>query len=287
MGNADAISRLPLEAGSDDNPDPNPPEVLLLEAVQDAPMRAEQIAIETEKDAILGKVLNWTEKGWPESAIKDQSFQPFQVRWNELSLLKGCILCGNRVVIPPTLQASVMSTLHAGHVGIVRTKALARSYVWRPGIDSDIENTVSSCWSCQMTRNMPPREAPHPWIPPSRPWSRVHLDYAGPFYGRNFLVGVDTYTRWPEVTQVSSLSATELIKHLRRMFATHGLPEVIVTDNGTSFASAEMRGFTKLNGIQHVFTPVYHPASNGSAERMVQTVKSGLSRLQGSDWEWG
>ncbi|XP_064482889.1 uncharacterized protein K02A2.6-like [Ornithodoros turicata] len=132
---------------------------------------------------------------------------------------------------------------------------------------------------------MPPREAPHPWIPPSRPWSRVHLDYAGPFYGPNFLMGVDTYSRWPEVTQMSSLSATELIKHLRRMFATHGLPEVIVTDNGTRFASAEMREFTKLNGIKHVFTPVYHPASNGSAERMVQTVKSGLSRLQGSDWE--
>ncbi|XP_064472917.1 uncharacterized protein K02A2.6-like [Ornithodoros turicata] len=132
---------------------------------------------------------------------------------------------------------------------------------------------------------MPPREAPHPWMPPSRPWSRVHLDYAGPFYGRNFLVGVDTYSRWPEVTQVSSLSATELIKHLQRMFATHGLPEVIVTDNGTTFASAEMREFMKLNGIQHVFTPVYHPAFNGSAERMVQTVKSGLSRLQGSDWE--
>ncbi|XP_064488490.1 uncharacterized protein K02A2.6-like [Ornithodoros turicata] len=285
MGNADVISRLPLEAGSDDNPDPNPPEVLLLEAVQDAPIRAEQIALETEKDAIHGKVLNWTEKGWPESAINDQSFQPFQVRRNELSLMKGCILWGNRVVIPPTLQASVMSALHAGHAGIMRTKALARSYVWWPGIDSDIENTVSRCRSRQMTRNMPPREAPHPWIPPSRPWSRDHLDYAGPFYGRNFLVGVDTYSRWPEVTQVSSLSATELIKHLRRMFATHGLPEVIVTDNGTSLASAEMREFTKLNGIQHVFTPVYHPASNGSAERMVQTVKSGLSRLQRSDWE--
>lgn len=60
---------------------------------------------------------------------------------------------------------------------------------------------------------------------------------------------------------------------------------MIVTDNGTSFKSAELREFTRLNGIQHIFTPAYHLASNGSAERMVQTVKTGLSRLQGSDWE--
>lgn len=75
------------------------------------------------------------------------------------------------------------------------------------------------------------------------------------------------------------------IVHMRRMFAQHGLPESLVTDNGTQFVSEEMETFLANNGIQHVQTPPKHPSSNGLAERAVQTVKAGLKKMQGSNLE--
>ena len=57
------------------------------------------------------------------------------------------------------------------------------------------------------------------------------------------------------------------------MFATHGLPETVVSDNGTAFTSAEFRTFLKKNGIKQITFAPYHPATNGLAERAVQTQK--------------
>ena len=63
------------------------------------------------------------------------------------------------------------------------------------------------------------------------------------------------------------------------MFATHGLPKVVVSDNGSLFTSSEFQQFMPTNGIQHIRTAPYHPASNRLAERALQTVKKGLRKL--------
>lgn len=71
------------------------------------------------------------------------------------------------------------------------------------------------------------------------------------------------------------------ISKLRTLFATHGLPEQIVSDNGAGFWSAEFHHFTAQNGIKHIFTSPYHPSSNGLAERAVQIFKNTVSKLEG------
>ena len=78
---------------------------------------------------------------------------------------------------------------------------------------------------------------------------------------------------------VYSVTSTSTIQELRSVFATHGLPEIIVSDNGTAFTSNEFQEFTSKNGIRHIKTAPYHPASNGLAERAVQTFKVGLKKL--------
>ena len=125
---------------------------------------------------------------------------------------------------------------------------------------------------------MPPVTLMHPWEWPSRPWARVHIDHASPFLGKQFLVLIDAYSKWLEVTPVSSTSSTVTISCLQSIFATHGIPEVLVSDNGTSFTSAEFAEFTKRNGIRHITTAPYHPSSNGLAERAVQTFKAGMKK---------
>ena len=73
------------------------------------------------------------------------------------------------------------------------------------------------------------------------------------------------------------------MEELRPLFAKFGIPETIVTDNGTCFVSAEFESFLAFNGIKHLTSAPYHPASNGLAERAVQIVKKGLKKTtQGS-----
>ena len=118
-----------------------------------------------------------------------------------------------------------------------------------------------------------------PWFFPSRPWQRLHLDYAGPLEGgRWLLIVVDSHSKWLDVHVTTSTSAAVTIEKLRQSFATFGLPRVLVTDNATCFTSDKFSSFTKGNGIKHLFSPPYHPASNGQAESLIKVVKHALKR---------
>ena len=78
---------------------------------------------------------------------------------------------------------------------------------------------------------------------------------------------VDAYSRWLEVKGMKGTTNGKTIEKLRIIFATHGFPQVIVSDNASNFASEEFKVFLKYNGIKYIFTPPYHPNSNGLAER--------------------
>ena len=210
----------------------------------------------------------------------DEQFQPYVRRKDELSTEGGCVLWGSRVVLPLRGRRRALDLLHELHPGIVQMKLLARGFMWWPGMDKEIESSVKQCPTCQSTRKMPPTAPFHPWARPSKPWSRVHVDYAGPFKGKMFLLVVDAYSKWLEVHATTSSTSTITIELLRKLFASLGLPEVVVSDNGTTFTSQEFADFMKNNGIRHVRSPPYHPSSNGLAERAVQTLKEGLRKVQ-------
>jgi len=94
-----------------------------------------------------------------------------------------------------------------------------------------------------------------------------------------FLVVVDTHSKWIEVSMVNSAISAITIKKLRSMFATHALPRVVGSDNGSTFTSCEFEEFMIKKGIRHIRTAPYHPAFNGLAKRAVQTLKEGLKKF--------
>lgn len=274
-GNADVLSRLPLPEAPASIPIPGET-VLLVDTLQSSIVTVRQIRTWTERDPVLSKVRDCILRGWTHSS--DPQLKPYQQRKTELSVHDGCVLWGSRVVVPPAGRTKVVEELHEGHQGTSRMKSLARSFVWWPLMDRDLEEKAKSCFTCQQTRHLPPPAPLHPWEWPQRPWARLHADYAGPFLGKMFLIVVDAYSKWLEVKPVSSATSATTIEQLRAIFATHGLPEMLVTDNGSIFTSAEFQQFTKLNGIRHTKSAPYHPASNGLAERAVQTFKESMKK---------
>ena len=89
------------------------------------------------------------------------------------------------------------------------------------------------------------------------------------------------YSKWLDAYIIPSITSAKTIELLRVVFATHGLPQTIVTDNGPSFVSQEFAKFMSLNGIKHIKSAPYHPSTNGQAERSVQTLKKGLKHVKG------
>ena len=275
--NADALSRLPLPVWPAKVPE-EPELVMLAEHLVESPITARDIRIWTQRDKKLARVLQHIQQGWPNCG--DADLEPFSSRRLELSSYEGCILWGTRVVVPQPGREAVLQELHEGHPGITRMKALARMYVWWPGITADIEQSVRLCSECQNVQSSPPPAPLHPWKWPTRPWARLHLDFAGPVEGKNILIVVDAHSKWVEAVCTSSVSSSCVIEELRTLFARFGLPEMVVTDNGTCFVSREFEDFLRKNGVKHTTTAPYHPSSNGMAERAVQVIKRGLKKVR-------
>ncbi|XP_043197488.1 uncharacterized protein K02A2.6-like [Amphibalanus amphitrite] len=274
--NSDGLSRNPLPLEDDATP-PVPAEtVMMLETLEKTLLKSEQIRKYTATDPVLSKVMTHVAQGWPDK-VEDQ-LKSFQNRKTELSLEMGCLLWGNRVVVPEKLQGRLLRLLHDGHPGIGAMKATARSTVWWPAMNNAIENTVKCCERCQQHRSSAPPVEMRPWRIEDRPWTRLHLDYAGPIEGKWLLIVVDSTSKWIDAHVTSTPSATATISKLRVTFATHGLPSVVVTDNGTAFTSGEFAAFLRANGVRHLRTPAYHPSSNGQAEAAVKVVKEGLKK---------
>jgi len=133
------------------------------------------------------------------------------------------------------VNSGLPQELHQDHPGASQMKGSVRSYFWWTGLDKEIENLSKSCVACQSVRHAPPTAPLHPWVWPSRPWQRIHVDFTGPFLGKSFLVVEDAHSKWPEVFEMSSTTSLKTIATLRHLFAAYGLPEQLVSDNGPQF----------------------------------------------------
>ncbi|CAH8565704.1 unnamed protein product [Dicrocoelium dendriticum] len=271
---ADALSRLPQIDQQGERTDAPYEFVQLLQHLNTTPISGDMVRKATDRDPVLSTVKRMLLRGWGSRAPGD--LRPFFNCRFELSLHEGCILRGSRIVIPLTLRSAVLKELHDAHPGIVRMKALARSYCWWPAIDRDIEALLSTCNTCQKYQRDNPTGPIHPWQLPDSPWERVHADYFGPIEGKMLLLLVDAYSKWIDVHVVANATAEATINGVRSSLSTHGIPKTLVTDNGPQFTSAAFKEYLQSNGVHHMTSAPYHPASNGLAERAVQTVKAGL-----------
>ena len=248
--------------------------VHLPETINISPVDDSKIKLWTARDPVVSQVLQFVLQGWP-SEVEEETPKPYFIRREELSVHASCLLWGSRIIVPPQGREEVLNILHDTYPGIVKMKSLARSYVWWPKMDTNLEEKVKSCATCQRHRKTPPCSALHHWEWPGRPWSRVHVDYAGPFMGKMFLLTIDAHSKWMDIHCVKSATSSLTIDTMKSTFASHSLPEILVSDNGSNFVSSELKSFLQKNGMKHITSAPYHPRTNGLVARMVQTFKQG------------
>jgi transposase InsO family protein len=285
FGHADVLSRLIAEQKSEHD-DLVIAEVtinrLFVQQVDATlPVTFAEIVEATEEDQVLPSVIQYVSSGWPSQAAITKSLLPlaafFKCR-ESLSLVDGALTYMDRIVIPPLLQHRILKQLHTAHPGMTRMKALARCYVYWPGIDTDIVRLVRSCGQCQSAAKMPVKTDLVSWPTPRAPWERVHIDFAGPVSGSMFLILVDAFSKWPEVYRMSSTTTEATIKVLFEVISRFGNMKTLVSDNGPQFTSQLFASFCGGEDINHIRTAPYHPQSNGQCERFVDTFKTAIKK---------
>jgi len=281
-GNEDALPRLPLPDSATTDPGTN---VKVLQVISENPLTSKQVRFSTARDKVFSQVIRFVNQGWPsKSSQLPDDLKPYSPHQHDFLIEQGILMWGLRVVVPASLQTSVLNQLHETHPGIVRMNSMTRQYVWWPGIDGDIESSVKSCVNCAQSRDNPSVAPLHPWSFPKKPWQRLHVDLAGPFLNNMWLIVVDAYSKWPEVFQLGKdTTSAKVIQCVRETFSRFGLPNTIVSDNGPQFVSHEFEKFCRDNGVRHSTSSAYHPRSNGEAERFVRTFKNGMRASEKSD----
>ena len=272
--NADSLSRLPLpsQRTAVDTPDK-----LHINMLQELPIHHKEVRCRTQQNAVLSRVYTSVQTGkWAET---DHEFVLYYRRRTDLSTQLGCLLWRARVAIPPSQCAAVLEEIHKTHAGIVRSKALARSYFWWPNLDNDIEQIIKSCLKCVTYIKNPPEVQLQSWNVTESPWERVHIDYAGPLQGHLFLIIVDSKSKWLEAEIVESTDNKTTIAKLQSCFARHGIPKYLVSDNAAGFTSQPFATFLSRIGTKHIKSTPHHPKTNGLAEKMVHFVKTSMKAL--------
>ena len=165
---------------------------------------------------------------------------------------------------------------------------MLREKIWFPNIDQQVKKTLDGCIPCQAVGKPPSPEPLGTTKMPEGPWEVVHTDFYGPLpTGEYLLVVIDQYSRFPEVEIVRSTKASTVIPKLDKIFATHGLPTVIKSDNGPPYISQEYRRYLEALDIRPEFSTPHWLQGNVEAERFMQPLGKALktAQIQGPLWQ--
>ena len=272
---ADFPSRFPTHAKQselDELEEKNSTTINCLEDQQ--PIKFSVISDQSRQDKVILELKDAIISG---KGFDSLSLQPYKALKESLSIVHDVILYDGRIVIPQVLQQKVVDMLHDQHLGVVRMKQLGRKYFFWPGMPTLLEKKARSCEICKTYNPDTASKLFVPWPEPKSPFERVHVDF---FHldSRTFLILIDAFSRWVEVTHMRKTDAVSVIYALSIIFTRFGEPRLIVSDNGPPFNSKEFEQFCKDQQIELLHSPPYNPQSNGSAERWVRTVKEMMKK---------
>ena len=245
-----------------------------------APDDIERLRYASAQDVAIQDLCRVIQRGWPSSkaGLPDAARPYFDCR-DEMTVQDKLVFKGPAVIIPAVLRAEMMAKCHATHIGIEGCIRRARESMYWPRMSSELKEYISKCDICLAHQSSPPKETiwQHEII--ARPWAKVGADLCD-CNGRTLLVMCDYFSGFIEVERLQSTTTSAVSMVLKIMFARYGIPNVLVTDNGPQFASAEFAAFATMWGFEHVTSSPRYPQSNGKAENAVKTIKRLFGKCQ-------
>ena len=202
--------------------------------VQDLPVsdsRLSQLQSTTTTDLCMQKLHHYIISSWP--AKINSVPLPLRSFWKlkaDLHSAEGLILLNNRIVIPTAMRPYLLKCIHQGHMGIEKSKAHARACVYWPAMYGDIENVIKQCSVCNKYLNTNQREPLLPHPVPAHPWEKIGIDFFS-LDGKDFLLIVDYFSKYPEVIQMTSKTAQATVAKLKTTFVRYSIPKTVKADN--------------------------------------------------------
>lgn len=225
----------------------------------------------TSNDLVLSKVIEYSKAGWPNKKnVHDNVKQYYNIR-NEIYLDNRILYFNNRIIIPSELRKLMLQLLHESHQGITKTKLRAKNIFYWPGMMNEIEDFVSSCKVCEKFRASNKNEPLIPHELPNLPYEKVGADILT-YNDVDYLVVIDYFSKWIDLAELKYKTASEVINKLKNIFAIHGIPKLLISDN-MPFLSSEFQNFAKLWNFKSITTSPRDPRSNGEAEKAVHIAK--------------
>ena len=214
--------------------------------------RWHQIENASADDPVFQELRSVILRGWPlNRADVAQCLYPcFDIR-NELTLQGKLVFKGQQLVVTVSLRKELMAATHTSHIGVEACIRQARDSLYWPRMTTELKEYIAKCDVCMGRRSEQSKEPiqQHDFV--ARPWSKVAVDLCD-LDGRTLLIISDYYSNYIEVARITSITSRSIIKELKAVFARFGIPEVLVTDNGTQFSSAEFSVFARTWGFDHV-----------------------------------
>lgn len=175
---------------------------------------------------------------------------------------------GTQIVVPTSMRSQMLQLVHEGHLGIEKCKRCVREVLYWPNMNSDIQTLVQCCDVCQRHQYQQPKEPMLPHDKPQEPWGKVGMDLFQ-LKSKDYLLLIDYHSNYPEFCQLSTTTAEHVIAHTKAIFARHGIPVPVMSDNGPQFSSQSFKEFAGTYGFEHVTSSPLYLQSNGKAEKGV------------------
>ena len=237
-----------------------------------------EVKIHTSTDPSSKLLSEAISQGWPEHKTKvDPTISHYWTFRDELTINDGVVYKGLQVVIPVSMRTSMLRKIHAAHLGPESNIRMAADVLFWPGMKADIREICRSCGKCAQFKSQNTTEPMKSQPIPEYPFQFVSQDLAT-FEGANYLVTVDHYSDFLEVDELDDTLSRTIVHKTEAQFARHGVPEILLTDNGPQFIASEYEGLCNRYHIQHITSSPYWPQGNGKAEATVKIVKQFMKK---------
>ena len=233
----------------------------------------ERFRSHTQTDPVLQKLQATIMKGWPNEKSKvEPEILDYWFHRETLSCADGLVFKSNRLVVPKTLRREILAEVHGAHMGEEKTLRLARDYVFWPRMSSQIKDLVASCPTCNCFRKNQQQEPLLQHEVPSGPWKKVGIDLFS-CLGDDYCLFTEYFSTFFEINKLQTLTAMEIIEKSQQQFVRYGIPDHVISDNGTQFNSYEFKEFAADWKFSHTTSSPEYAQSNGMVERYIQICK--------------